>query len=121
MTRFLVTGTASFMAFQLKKLLMAEGCIIHCFDGMVRFVDVISKYCSNVALIDGYDPRANAKEARSEYGSEFVKRRNPRSFWHYFRGSVGCAQRLTWSLHPRIWRAFACAIRSKINLCMELV
>lgn len=43
MQRVLITGTAGFIGFHLAKLLLAEGFIIHGFDGMTDYYDVALK------------------------------------------------------------------------------
>ena len=43
MQRILITGTAGFIGFHLAKLLLAEGFIIHGFDGMTDYYDVALK------------------------------------------------------------------------------
>jgi|TARA_R100000935_G_scaffold57753_1_gene92474 UDP-glucuronate 4-epimerase len=43
MKRILITGTAGFIGFHLAKLLLAEGFIIHGFDGMTDYYDVALK------------------------------------------------------------------------------
>jgi len=43
MKRILITGTAGFIGFHLAKLLLAEGFVIHGFDGMTDYYDVALK------------------------------------------------------------------------------
>ena len=43
MKRILITGTAGFIGFHLAKLLLAEGFIIHGYDGMTDYYDVALK------------------------------------------------------------------------------
>ncbi len=43
MKRILITGTAGFIGFHLAKLLLAEGFIVHGFDGMTDYYDVALK------------------------------------------------------------------------------
>lgn len=43
MTRVLITGTAGFIGFHLAKFLLAEGFVVHGFDGMTDYYDVTLK------------------------------------------------------------------------------
>ncbi len=38
--RILITGTAGFIGFHLAKLLLAEGFVVHGYDGMTDYYDV---------------------------------------------------------------------------------
>ena len=40
MKRVLVTGTAGFIGFHLAQMLLAEGCVVHGYDGMTEYYDV---------------------------------------------------------------------------------
>lgn len=43
MTRVLITGTAGFIGFHLARHLLADGCIVHGFDGMTDYYDIALK------------------------------------------------------------------------------
>ncbi|WP_299615942.1 NAD-dependent epimerase/dehydratase family protein [uncultured Tateyamaria sp.] len=49
--RILVTGTAGFIGFHLARLLLAEGHVVHGFDGMTDYYDVSLKRARHAALL----------------------------------------------------------------------
>src|SRR6056297_1001653 len=48
--RILITGTAGFIGFHLARLLLAEGVIVHGYDGMTDYYDVDLKRCRHALL-----------------------------------------------------------------------
>jgi len=51
MTRVLITGTAGFIGFHLAKLLLAEGFVVHGYDGMTDYYDVNLKQRRHAKLM----------------------------------------------------------------------
>ncbi|MCP3878589.1 MAG: NAD-dependent epimerase/dehydratase family protein [Sulfitobacter sp.] len=66
MKRILVTGTAGFIGFHLAKLLLAEGFIVHGYDGMTDYYDVTLKQRRHQMLLQS--PGFSATEALLEDG-----------------------------------------------------
>jgi len=66
MKRILVTGTAGFIGFHLAKLLLAEGFIVHGYDGMSDYYDVTLKQRRHQMLLQS--PGFSATEALLEDG-----------------------------------------------------
>lgn len=64
MTRVLITGTAGFIGFHLAKLLLAEGCRVHGFDGMTDYYDVTLKQKRHAMLLQ--NERFSASEGMLE-------------------------------------------------------
>ena len=64
MKRILVTGTAGFIGFHLAKLLLAEGFIVHGYDGMSDYYDVALKRRRHQMLLQS--PNFTATEALLE-------------------------------------------------------
>ena len=64
MKRILITGTAGFIGFHLAKLLLAEGFIIHGFDGMTDYYDVALKQRRHQMLLQ--NPNFAATEGMLE-------------------------------------------------------
>jgi|TARA_R100001377_G_scaffold22165_3_gene11851 UDP-glucuronate 4-epimerase len=64
MQRVLITGTAGFIGFHLAKLLLAEGFIIHGFDGMTDYYDVSLKQRRHQMLLQ--NPNFSATEGMLE-------------------------------------------------------
>tara|TARA_R110002110_G_scaffold412641_1_gene638786 strand:+ start:11140 stop:12168 length:1029 start_codon:yes stop_codon:yes gene_type:complete len=64
MQRVLITGTAGFIGFHLAKLLLAEGFIIHGFDGMTDYYDVALKQRRHQMLLQ--NPNFAATEGMLE-------------------------------------------------------
>tara|TARA_R110002049_G_scaffold241333_3_gene415192 strand:- start:8371 stop:9381 length:1011 start_codon:yes stop_codon:yes gene_type:complete len=64
MKRILVTGTAGFIGFHLAKLLLAEGFIVHGYDGMTDYYDVTLKQRRHQMLLQS--PGFSATEALLE-------------------------------------------------------
>jgi UDP-glucuronate 4-epimerase len=64
MRRILITGTAGFIGFHLAKLLLAEGFIIHGFDGMTDYYDVALKQRRHQMLLQ--NPNFAATEGMLE-------------------------------------------------------
>jgi UDP-glucuronate 4-epimerase len=56
--RILITGTAGFIGLHLAKLLLAEGFIIHGFDGMTDYYDVALKQRRHQMLLQNPRPKA---------------------------------------------------------------
>ncbi len=59
MKRILVTGTAGFIGFHLAKLLLAEGFIVHGYDGMTDYYDVALKQRRHQMLLQNPNFAAN--------------------------------------------------------------
>ena len=51
MTRVFITGTAGFIGFHLARLLLAEGIVVHGFDGMTDYYDVTLKQRRHAMLL----------------------------------------------------------------------
>jgi UDP-glucuronate 4-epimerase len=64
MQRVLITGTAGFIGYHLSKLLLAEGFIVHGFDGMTEYYDVALKHRRHQMLFE--HPRFTASEGMLE-------------------------------------------------------
>ena len=57
--RVLITGTAGFIGFHLAKLLLAEGFIVHGYDGMTEYYDVNLKRRRHQMLLESPNFAAN--------------------------------------------------------------
>lgn len=62
--RILITGTAGFIGFHLAKLLLAEGFLVHGYDGMTDYYDVTLKQRRHAMLLQ--DPNFAATEGMLE-------------------------------------------------------
>lgn len=67
--RVLITGAAGFIGFHLARLLLAEGMVVHGFDGMTDYYDVNLKRRRHQILLQ--NPHYSATEAMLEDGDEF--------------------------------------------------
>ena len=62
--KVLISGTAGFIGFHLAKLLLAEGFVVHCFDGMTDYYDVALKQRRHQMLLQ--NPNFAATEGMLE-------------------------------------------------------
>ena len=69
MKRILVTGTAGFIGFHLARLLLAEGFVVHGYDGMTDYYDVALKRRRHQMLLQ--NPGFTATEGMLEDGASF--------------------------------------------------
>jgi UDP-glucuronate 4-epimerase len=51
MTRVLITGSAGFIGYHLARLLLAEGCVVHGYDGMTDYYDIRLKQRRHALLL----------------------------------------------------------------------
>ena len=64
MKKILITGTAEFIGFHLARLLIAEGFVVHGYDGMTDYCDVALKQRRHRMLLQS--PNLSATEGMLE-------------------------------------------------------